>query len=164
MEIPNNQQQNPIKSQAPSNKTLNKGDLISLSFELGYIIAIPIVVLGLAGKWVDNHFHHSFPWVTLLGIGLAITTTTLWIIKRLGRYIKWYSSYRLWWRNQFFILAVFQSQMPTSIPAWPWCFSLWLGRLFRGCFLSKRLRGQAFLRRRWLWAAGWFMRRGTRRR
>ena len=80
METPDNKQNIP--------KKLDKSALISLSFELGYIIAIPIVVLALSGRWVDNHFHHSFPWVTLIGIGLAIITTTLWLIGRLQKYIK----------------------------------------------------------------------------
>ncbi|HTL39479.1 MAG TPA: AtpZ/AtpI family protein [Methylomirabilota bacterium] len=80
METPNNGQNNP--------KRVDKPALISLSFELGYIIAIPLVIFALSGKWVDNHFHHSFPWVTLIGIGIAIFTTTIWLIQRLQKYIK----------------------------------------------------------------------------
>ncbi len=74
---------------APNNpKKLDKSAMISLSFELGYIIAIPIVVFGLLGKWLDMRLHHSFPWVTLVGIALAILSTTVWITKRLQKYIK----------------------------------------------------------------------------
>ncbi len=77
METPN---QNPRK--------LDKPAMISLSFELGYIIAIPLVVLGLLGKWGDKHWNHTFPWMTLLGIGLAIFATTIWLIQKLKGYVK----------------------------------------------------------------------------
>ena len=70
------------------NTKLDKPALISLSFELGYIIALPIVILGFLGKWFDAHFHHTFPWVTLIGIGLAIILTTIWLIQKLQKYIK----------------------------------------------------------------------------
>ncbi len=69
-------------------KKVDRGALISLSFELGYIIAIPLVVLGLLGKWGDSHWHHQFPWMTLVGMGLAIAATTIWITKKVKNYIK----------------------------------------------------------------------------
>ncbi|MEO8065233.1 MAG: AtpZ/AtpI family protein [Candidatus Doudnabacteria bacterium] len=69
-------------------KKLDKAALISLSFELGYIIAIPLVVLALLGKWIDNNMHHTLPWVTLIGIVLAIASTTAWLTYRLKKYIK----------------------------------------------------------------------------
>jgi len=62
--------------------------MVSLSFELGYIIALPLVVLGLLGKWGDKHWHHAFPWMTLIAIGLAIFMTTVWLIQKLKGYIK----------------------------------------------------------------------------
>ena len=68
--------------------TLNKWELVGFAWELGYIIALPILILALAGKWLDNRFSHEFPWVTLIGIFLAIFTTTIWLIQRLKRYTK----------------------------------------------------------------------------
>jgi hypothetical protein len=74
---------------APENpKKLDKAMMVSLSFELGYIIALPLVVLGLLGKWGDKHWGHTFPWMTLVGIGLAIFATTLWLVQKLKGYIK----------------------------------------------------------------------------
>ena len=73
--------------QEPKSK-LDKGALISLSFELGYIIALPIAGFGLVGKWLDTRLHHEFPWITLIGIGLAITTTVIWLTRKLQKYIK----------------------------------------------------------------------------
>jgi len=78
------QPQNPQKPIKP----IDRAALIGLSFELGYIIAIPLVVFALLGKWGDTHWHHSFPWMTLTGIVLAIVATTLWLTKRLKTYNK----------------------------------------------------------------------------
>jgi hypothetical protein len=84
METP---QKNPnLDGQVP--KKLDKAAIISLSFELGYIIAIPVVVLGIGGRWIDHRLHHSFPWVTLIGIALAIMSTTIWLTQKLKGYLK----------------------------------------------------------------------------
>ena len=80
--------QNPIETQKEKKTTLNKWELVGFAWELGYIIALPILVLALGGKWLDNRYGHEFPWVTLIGIALAITTTTLWLTRRLKKYIK----------------------------------------------------------------------------
>ena len=87
MDTPNSQQQTK-KTESDNRKTINRSSIISLSFELGYIIAIPLVALALLGKWLDKHYGNEFPFLTLLGIALAIATTTFWLIKRLSRYVK----------------------------------------------------------------------------
>ncbi len=74
---------------SPKNSnSLDKRAMISLSFELGYIIALPLVIFGLVGKWLDGRMGNEFPVMTLIGIGLAIFATTLWIINKLRKYIK----------------------------------------------------------------------------
>jgi hypothetical protein len=84
----------PVKGEGSSDlkgtspKKIDKASMISLSLELGYIIAIPLVVLGLLGKWGDRHWNHEFPWMTLLGIVLAIVATTIWLIRKLKNYVK----------------------------------------------------------------------------
>ncbi len=80
MEIPNNKPQIP--------KKVDRSALISLSFELGYIIAIPLVILGLLGRWLDARMQNEFPMFTLIGIVLAIAATTTWITKKVKNYIK----------------------------------------------------------------------------
>ena len=67
---------------------LDKRALISLSFELGYIIALPLVFFGLVGKWLDVRMGNEFPVITLIGIATSITSTVIWITKRLKKYIK----------------------------------------------------------------------------
>ncbi|MBX4204644.1 MAG: AtpZ/AtpI family protein [Candidatus Doudnabacteria bacterium] len=73
--------------QKPNNPIVTKWSLVSLAGEFGFIIAIPLVVFALAGKWADAKFG-TFPWITLAGILIAIISTTIWMTKRLKGYIK----------------------------------------------------------------------------
>lgn len=66
-------------------KSFEKGKLISLAFELGFIIAIPVVFFGFLGKWLDGKAHTS-PLLTLIGIFTAIVFTSLWIFRRFKEY------------------------------------------------------------------------------
>lgn len=69
-------------------KPLDKWELVGFAWELGYIIALPIIIFGLLGKWIDERLGHEVAWVTLIAIVLAITATTFWLIKKLKNYIK----------------------------------------------------------------------------
>jgi hypothetical protein len=71
----------------PNKDLVNKWGLISLATEFGFIIALPLVAFALAGKWLDHKFN-TFPFITLGGIVLAITSTTIWMTKRIKQYIK----------------------------------------------------------------------------
>lgn len=64
-----------------------KWQLVSIASELGFIIALPLVALGFAGKWLDNKFGTE-PWITLAGILLAIVLTTTWLTKRIKSILK----------------------------------------------------------------------------
>ena len=66
-------------------KSLNKSELVSIAFELGFIIALPIVGFGLLGKWLDARFG-SEPMITLAAILLAITSTSVWIYRKFKNY------------------------------------------------------------------------------
>ncbi len=54
--------------------------VIGIAFELGFIIALPIVALGLIGKKIDQKFSTHF--FVFIGIALAISLTTVWIYRR----------------------------------------------------------------------------------
>jgi len=84
MEIPKNSSE----TQTEQKKTLDKWELVGFAWELGYIIALPIIIFGLAGKWLDAKMDNATPWFTLSAIILAITMTTVWLTKRLKKYIK----------------------------------------------------------------------------
>lgn len=47
----------------------------SLAWELGYLIAVPLVVLALLGRFVDKKYGTS-PWFLLSGIVLSILVSS----------------------------------------------------------------------------------------
>lgn len=60
---------------------------VSLAFQFGYIIALPIVFFLLLGKYLDIRFDAS-PWFKIGGVALAVTATTLWLTRRLKEIFK----------------------------------------------------------------------------
>lgn len=58
----------------------------AFSIEFGFSIAIPLIVFGLAGKWLDAKFGTKY--LVFVGIVLAITSTTVWITKRIKEMVK----------------------------------------------------------------------------
>ena len=74
------------KPNTPSSQ-VNKWSLASLAMDMGFIIALPLVALGLGGKWLDAKLGTD-PWLTLAGIMLAITTTTFWLTKKFRKLMK----------------------------------------------------------------------------
>jgi hypothetical protein len=78
--------QNP--SQKPNTPVpVDKWSLVGLAMDMGFIIALPLVVAAFLGKWLDNRFGTK-PWLTLAGILVAIAITTVWMTKKLKAYIK----------------------------------------------------------------------------
>ena len=63
------------------------GQLLSFAWDLGYMIAVPIVVFAIGGAWLDKRFDSS-PFLLLSGIFLAILTTSLWIRSKLTDLLK----------------------------------------------------------------------------
>ncbi|MBI4050247.1 MAG: AtpZ/AtpI family protein [Candidatus Doudnabacteria bacterium] len=66
---------------------INRGELISIAFELGFIIALPVVIFGLGGKWLDAKMGTA-PMFTLIGILTAIVSTSVWIYRKFKSYFK----------------------------------------------------------------------------
>ncbi|MBP9748715.1 AtpZ/AtpI family protein [Patescibacteria group bacterium] len=50
-----------------------------IGWELGYSIAIPIVLLALGGRLLDRHFGTS-PLFLLAGVLISLVTSTIWLI------------------------------------------------------------------------------------
>jgi len=65
------------------NKTDNNWSVFSLAMELGYIIAIPIVLFALGGRFLDKKINSS-PWFLLLGVGFSIILTTYLVYKKIS--------------------------------------------------------------------------------
>ena len=64
----------------PPDQSKSTWQALSLAWELGYTISVPLVVLALAGRFLDKWFKTS-PWLLLAGVFLSIIITT-WIIYR----------------------------------------------------------------------------------
>jgi hypothetical protein len=74
-------------NQNPKDQNFDKWRMASLAFDLGFIIALPLVVMGLLGKYLDGRFGTK-PWLTLAGTLLAIVTTTIWLTFKFKNYFK----------------------------------------------------------------------------
>jgi F0F1-type ATP synthase assembly protein I len=60
------------------NKEENSWSALSLAWELGYLIAGPLVIFALAGRFLDKKLGTN-PWLLLIGIVLAISVSS-WIV------------------------------------------------------------------------------------
>lgn len=73
------------KSKPPENKEsghkTKEFKAWALAGELGYLIAIPIVIFALLGRFADKAWHTA-PWLMLLGILISIFTSTWLIYKK----------------------------------------------------------------------------------
>lgn len=54
---------------------------VSLAWELGYSIAVPLVGLALVGRFLDKKFESS-PWFLLIGILISILISSYLIYKK----------------------------------------------------------------------------------
>lgn len=73
--------------QKPNNSKFNRWQMANLAFDMGFIIALPLVAMGLLGKYLDGRLGTE-PWLTIAGILLAIITTTIWLARKMKEYIK----------------------------------------------------------------------------
>lgn len=54
---------------------------LSLLGQLGYVIAVPLVVFAVSGRLLDKKFGTS-PWLLLLGMLLALIISSVWVYKK----------------------------------------------------------------------------------
>lgn len=60
---------------------------LGIAWELGYVIAIPIVVFGVGGRFLDKQFDSS-PWLFLSGVIVSITLTSIGLVWKFKKLIK----------------------------------------------------------------------------
>lgn len=60
---------------------------LNMAWELGYMIAVPLVIFALVGRWADGRFHTK-PWLFLGGVILAIMSTSLLLVRKFTRIIR----------------------------------------------------------------------------
>jgi uncharacterized membrane protein YfcA len=68
----------------PSQQSQKSGWLTALAvaWDLGYIIALPIVILGFGGAYLDKTYTTS-PLFLLIGIGFALIVTAFFISRKM---------------------------------------------------------------------------------
>lgn len=60
---------------------------LNLAWELGYTVAIPLVIFALAGRWADNAFGTK-PWLFLAGVLIAIISSSLLLVRTFSRLLR----------------------------------------------------------------------------
>lgn len=75
-----------LKKKSKRGPKRKDGDLslLSLAWELGYIIAIPIVVLAIGGAFLDEKMGTS-PWMLLVGVTFSILITSFMVYLKVAR-------------------------------------------------------------------------------
>lgn len=77
----------PYKGGEKRGGSLNKSELVSIAFQLGFIIALPVIAFGFLGKWLDAKAG-TYPMLTLIGILTAILATSVWMYRKFKGYFK----------------------------------------------------------------------------
>ena len=67
--------------EANSKTDNDSASVLSLAFELGYLIALPIITLALLGRMLDKKMDSS-PWFLLGGIIISMITTTYLVYRK----------------------------------------------------------------------------------
>ena len=57
------------------------------AWELGYTIAIPIVLFAFLGRWADGYFNAS-PWFLLAGVVLSVAISSALVYRKVSKIIK----------------------------------------------------------------------------
>lgn len=57
---------------------------LGLAWEFGYLIVVPLLVFGLAGRWADRVFHTS-PWLFLAGLGVSLPVAVIFLVKKFSK-------------------------------------------------------------------------------
>lgn len=60
---------------------------LNIAWELGYTIAVPLVVLALGGRWADGVFKTA-PWLFLAGIILAIVSSSILLVRKFSKLLR----------------------------------------------------------------------------
>jgi hypothetical protein len=71
----------------PTPPKVDRGQIIGLAFELGFIIALPLVAFAFLGKYFDSKYETE-PLFTLIGIAIAIISTSIWLYRKFSKLIK----------------------------------------------------------------------------
>ncbi len=62
-------------------------EALTLAYELGYMIAIPLLGFGILGRFLDTKFGSS-PLLFLCGLFFSVVATTIWLCVKLSVFTK----------------------------------------------------------------------------
>lgn len=62
-------------------KNTSSFSALSLAWELGYLITIPLIVFALSGRWLDKHFNTS-PIFLLIGLFFSLLITSIFVYQK----------------------------------------------------------------------------------
>jgi F0F1-type ATP synthase assembly protein I len=62
-------------------KNINLGQVLALGGELGFLIALPLIICILLGLWIDKKLN-TFPWILLASVlaGMILTVVNVYKI------------------------------------------------------------------------------------
>ena len=63
------------------NKTMNNRQVLAFALQFGFMIIIPLVILGLGGKWLSQEYNNQI--FLYGGIVLAFIISVSWILKKI---------------------------------------------------------------------------------
>ncbi len=60
---------------------------LPIALQFGYTMAIPIVILALVGRLLDNRFDTS-PWLLLIGIVLSVVISSIGLVMKFNNILR----------------------------------------------------------------------------
>ncbi len=69
------------------NKEGNLFSVVSLAWELGYVVAVPLIIFALVGRFLDKKLETS-PWIFLLGVVISIIVSVFMVYRKADKIIK----------------------------------------------------------------------------
>ncbi|TSD01872.1 MAG: Uncharacterized protein Athens071425_275 [Parcubacteria group bacterium Athens0714_25] len=76
-----------VNSDKVENKEKNLFSIVSLAWELGYTIAIPLIFFALLGRFLDRKLESS-PWMFLAGVVFSIVISVYLVYKKTEKIIQ----------------------------------------------------------------------------
>ncbi len=70
-----------MESEKPKSYWAQSLGALSVAFELGFIIALPVAILAIIGKKLDTHFGTHF--IVYIALVIALACSCLWLYTRL---------------------------------------------------------------------------------
>lgn len=76
-----------VNSGQEENKEKNLFSVVSLAWELGYVVAVPLIIFALVGRFLDKKLETS-PWIFLLGVVISIIVSVFMVYRKADKIIK----------------------------------------------------------------------------